>query len=433
MQKVEDIYMRIWCVVMPVTGTVLIPSIQGTVPAYMMGFASVLFVFFRLRGGEVPQEVVGYLKALGAVVGLWLFLFVASQVTLLVSDRHDFAGVNLTEPDDPKIVLRTTIFTQSLYFFACVFVGLYFRYFFKESWMRYVFWGGYFLAGYGIYEWLYFLVFHQSGDFLVNRTFGEAQHLASWTQGISFGGLELVRIKSTLGEPTFFTSVCLPFLFLALDYRKTVLTWMLVFCALFSTSTACYICVSVCLLIKSFWTGKVNYRYLFLLGLVLLFLAGMATFFPENFNGLFGDKFSGDNYSGKSRLDSAAGLKALLETYSIPNWLFGIGFGCTYLSIFNGLAVNTGIVGLGVFCYLIFKPAIFLPIEPKSEGLKMAMIALIILSSLSLSELFIPTMWMFLALANRRLAQLKEERYRPYHPSPLAMEKLSAVGNRPAA
>jgi hypothetical protein len=430
MQKVEDIYMRIWCVVMPIMGTVLIPSIQGTIPSYMMAFASIIFVFFRLQGGEVPKAVIGYGKALTGVVLLWLFLLVASQVGLMVSNRHDFAGVNLTEPDDPKILFRTTIFTQSLYFFACVMVALYFRYFFRESWMRYVFWGGYFLAGYGIYEWLYYAIFHQPGDFLVNRSYGEEGHTASWSQGINFGGIELLRIKSTLGEPTFFTAVCLPFLFLALDYRKVVLSSMLVFCALFSTSTACYIGVSICLFIKSVWTGRIKFTYLMLLLLVLLFLTGMAVMYPENFNGLFGDKFSGDNYSGKSRLDSADGLRALIESFTIPNWLFGIGFGCTYLSVFNGLLVNTGLVGLAVYVYLIFKPAIFLPIRHEFEGLKMAMIVLIILSSLSLSELFIPTTWMFLALAHRKLAQLKEPPPEDYDPYPVERQD-HAIGSAP--
>jgi hypothetical protein len=409
MDKLEDIYMRIWCVVMPVTGTVLIPSVQGTIPAYMMAFASVGLVLMRLRHGEIPSAVVSYFKALGGVVLLWLFLLVASQLNLIISGRSDFMGVNLTEPDDPKIIFRTTIFTQSLYFFACVLVGLYFRYFFREQWMRYVLWGAYFLAAYGIYEWGFYAIFHRPGDFLVNRSYGENEHSASWSQGINFGGIELLRIKSTLGEPTFFTAVCLPFLFIALDFRKTVLTAMLVFCALFSTSTACYICVSICLLIKSFWSGKIDFRFLALLGIVAGFLALIAVVFPDNFYGMFEDKFSGNNFSGKSRLDSAEGLKALLLSFDPGNWLFGIGFGGAYLSVFNGLVVNTGIVGLCVYLYLIFKPALFLPIQPGSEGFKMAMIALIILSSLSLSELFIPTTWMFLALAHRRLAVLREE------------------------
>jgi hypothetical protein len=410
MEKVEDIYMRIWCVFMPVTGTVLIPSVQGTTPAYMMAFGSLIFVLLRLRNGDAPKAVVSYFKALGGIVLLWLFLMAASQLWLMLTGRVDFKGVNLTEPDDPKVLFRTTIFTQSLYFFACVFVALYFRYFFREHWMRYIFWGAYFIAVYGIYEWAFYLIFHRSGDFMVNRTFGADQNSASWSQGVNFGGVELLRIKSTLGEPSFFIAVCIPFLFLALDYRIKWLTRLLVFCALFSTSTGCYICVSICLFIKSIWTGRINFRILGLLLLILAFIGGIAVLFPDNFTSMFEDKLSGQNFSGKVRIDGMISVKALLLSFDTGNWLFGLGFGDAYLGIFYGLVVNTGLIGLAVFLYVLLKPIIFLPVAYKSEGLKMALIALSILSAISLSELFIPTTWMFFGLAHRRLALLKLER-----------------------
>ena len=401
MEKIEDIFMRVWCVVMPVTGTVLIPSVQGTIPAYLMAFTSVIFVLLRMRNGQIPSAVVSYFRVLGVVVLLWFFLFAASQLNLMISGRSSFLGVNLTQPDDPAIIFRSTIYTQSLYFFACVFVALYFRYFFREHWMRYVFWGAYFLAIYGIYEWAFYAIFHKPGDFLVNRSFGD--HTASWSQGIVFGGVELLRIKSTLGEPSFFIAVCIPYMFLALDHRKTVLSALLIFCALFSTSTGGYISSMACMVIKCVWTGRIQYRNLGLLALLLVFLGGIAVLFPDNFMAMFQDKFSGDNFSGKIRLENIASLHDLLRSFDLGNWLFGIGFGCTYLAIFHGLVVNTGIIGLAAFLYVILKPAIFLPIKPGSEGLKIGLIALIILSALTLSELFLPTTWMFLGLAHRQL------------------------------
>jgi hypothetical protein len=405
MQKIEEIFVAIWCIVMPVTGTVLIPSVQGTIPAYMMAFCSVLFVLSRIQRGEIPHAVLSYAKSVACTILIWLFLLVASQVGLIISDRHDFSNVNMVDPNDTKVIFRTSLFTQSMYLFACVLIALYFRYFFKESWMRYVFYGGYFLAGYGIYEWIYFLLFHQIGDFLVNRTFGEAEHIGSWSQGIDFGGIYLLRIKSTLGEPTFFAGVVLPFLFLALDYRKIVLSSMLIFTALFSTSTACYIGLASCLLIKSIWTGRIKISHLLILGLVAAFLMGMASIFPDTFNNLFNQKFSGDNDSGKVRLNGVAALHDLLEKFTISNWLFGIGFGYTYLSVFLELLVNTGLIGLIIFLSILFRPILFLPIRPESEGLKLGLLAIAILFSLSLSELFLPTTWLFLGLAHRKLDQ----------------------------
>ena len=403
MEKIEQIFATIWCVVMPVTGTLIVPSLQGTIPAYMMAFCSVPFIFFRIQRGVLPEAVVNYAKSILGIFLIWLFFLVASQVGLMFSNRHDFSAANMVDPNDTKIAFRTSLFTQSIYLAACVLIALYFRYFFKESWMRYVFYGGYLLAGYGIYEWTYFLVFHQTGDFLVNRTFGETEHIGSWSQGINFGGLSLLRIKSTLGEPTFFAGAVLPFFFLALDHRKVVLSCLLIFTALFSTSTACYIGLAACLFIKCLWTGRVKVSYLVMLCLVGAFLIGIATFYPDTFDNLFTQKFSGDNDSGKLRLEGAAAVHDLLVKFTIPNWLFGIGFGYTYLSVFLGLLVNTGVIGLLVFLAIFIRPILFLTIKPESEGLKLGLIAIAILFSLSLSELFLPTTWMFLGLAYRKL------------------------------
>ena len=401
-------FVAVWCVVMPVTGTVLIPSVQGTIPAYMMAFCSALFVFFRLRGGEIPLAVVNYAKAALGVFLIWLFFFVTSQTGMVFSGLHDFSGVNMLDPNDTKILFRTSLFTQSIYLAACVMIALYFRYFFKEAWMRYVFYGGYLLAGYGIYEWTYFLIFHQTGDFLVNRSFGD--HPASWSQSINFGSLYLLRIKSTLGEPGFFAAAVLPYLFLALDYRKAALAGMLIFTALFSTSTSCYIAMIICLLIKSIWTGRVKISYMVLPCLVGAFLIGMAVLYPDTFDNLFGQKFSGDNDSGKERLDAVAPMSDLLQKFSVPNWLFGVGFGYIYVSVFIALLVNTGVLGLITFLVILFRPIVFLPIKPESEGLKMGLLALAILFSLSLSELFLPTTWMLLGLAYRKLDQHRQSR-----------------------
>ena len=405
MQKLEEIFVAIWCVLMPVTGTSLLPSVQGTIPAYMMAFGSIIFVLLRLRFGEMTPALRGYLRAAVLTFLGWAFLLGASQLGLLLSDRTNFQDISMIDPNDLKVVLRTSMFTQSMYLMACVLIALYFRYYFRESWMRYVFWGGYLLAGYGIYEWLYFLIFHQPGDFLVNRSFGEEQHIASWSQGIDFGPIALLRIKSTLGEPTFFAGVVLPYLFLAWDHRKTVLASMLLFTALFSTSTACYITLAACLVVKTFWSGRVKVGYAVMLGLFALFLAGIAALYPDTFDNMFGSKFSGDNVSGKMRLDQAVALHDLFSSFTVPNWLFGVGFGYVYQSVFIEMLIDTGIVGLGLFLFVMFRPILLLPVRPCAEGLKLGLLAIAILFGLSLSELFLPTTWMFLGLAYRQLAR----------------------------
>ena len=407
-ERIEAVFVALWCCAMPITGTLLVPSIQGTVAAYMMAFASVIFVFLRIQGGQIPTAVMQYGKSALIVFLLWLFLLAASQIGLMMSNRHDFSGVELIDGMDSSIIFRRSMFTQSLYLLACVLIALYFRYFLQESWLRYVFWGGYVLAGYGIYEWLYFLIFHETGDFMANRTFGDVEHPASWSQTISFGGLKLLRLKSTLGEPSFFAGAVLPYLFIALDFRKAVLSGMLIFAALFSTSTSCYLGLMLCLSIKSIWSGRIKMTYLSVLLVVIAFLAGMAILFPDTFYGTFMEKMSGENVSGKARVDSGMASQLLLESFTVPNWLFGLGFGYIYNNVYLAILENTGLVGLIAFVWIFIRPIIFLPIKPESEGLKLGILALMVLFGVSLSEIFLPTTWMFLGLAYRKLDEIRQ-------------------------
>jgi hypothetical protein len=84
------------------------------------------------------------------------------------------------------------------------------------------------------------------------------------------------------------------------------------------------------------------------------------------------------------------------------------------LSVFFEVLIDTGIVGSVLFLFLLFRPIVFLPIREGSEGLKLGLLALAILFSLSLSELFLPTTWMFLGLAYQKLAQYRSAAAPPF-------------------
>jgi len=406
MRRFEDIYVAVWCFVMQMTGTLLIPFIQGTIPAYMLALGSTAIVFLKIRSWNVPPIVVRYLISFSIFLALWLLLLGGSQLGLLLSDRRDFGLVYMVDPIDNTIVLRSTLFTQSLYLLCCVLIALYFRYFFQEKWMRYIFWSAYFLALYGLYEWLFFLVTHESGDFLVNRTFFGG-HTASWSQTMSFGGIDLLRIKSTMLEPSVFAAAVIPYFFLALEHRKMVLASLLFFTAVFSTSTSCYIALVACLLIRSFWTGELRWVYLAVLVLVGIFLGSMALFYPDVFRDLFHDKLAGLNASGAGRLgDILSGLD-LLSTYTVPNWIFGIGVGYAYLRVPDAILINCGLLGLGAFLWVFCRPVFLLPITPGYGGIRTALFGILVLFAISLTEFYIPSTWMFLGLAYYKLDEYR--------------------------
>jgi hypothetical protein len=403
-------FMPLWCVFMPLTSLLLVPSVQGTIPAYVLAFVSVFFVMAARDSGQVDIQRIHYFRLALLVVGLWLFLLCGSQLGHLLSRRHDFGDMLLINANDTRVVLRSALFTQSLYLAACVLIALFFRFFFRAEWLRYVLWGGWFLAIYGIYEWVFFLIFQQPGDFIANRTYGEEMHTGSWSQTIHVGPLNLLRIKSTFGEPSFFSAAVIPYLFLALESHRKWLSAALLFCLVFSTSTSAFVAFTASLIFYSLFGRKLN-RSIILV--VLFFAAAFATLYfvyPDTFYEMFTAKMSAENDSGKSRSETALAMRETVQTFTPMNRLFGIGFGYYYGGVFFAVLVNTGWIGMAVYFYAFLKPVIFLRSKELSLGLKLGMVSLFFLFYVSVSELFLPTTWMFLGLAYWQLDQQKQQR-----------------------
>jgi hypothetical protein len=403
-------FMPLWCTLMPLTSFLLIPSAQGTTPAYLLAFASAFLVILSRDGGQRSIQRLRYFKVAILVAGIWLLLVCGSQLGHLVSDRHDFGDMFLNNPSDTRVVFRSVLFTQSLYLAACLCIALFFRFFFRAEWMRYVLWGAWFLAIYGIYEWLFYLIFGQPGDFIANRTYGEGMQTASWSQAIQMGPLNLLRIKSTFGEPSFFSAGVIPYLFLALEYKRKWLSAALLFCTVFSTSTSAFIGLTFALIIYSLFQRKLN---LTIVVVIFLFVGALATLyfaFPDTYDSIFTAKLNADNTSGDMHQGGAQAMNDTVKTFTLMNHLFGIGFGYYYGSVFTAVLVNTGWIGLIVYFYAFLKPAILLRSDNGGLALKVGVAALFFLYLINVSELFLPTTWMFLGLAYWRLDQQKQEK-----------------------
>jgi hypothetical protein len=318
--------------------------------------------------------------------------------------------MSLINPGDTRVVLRSALFTQTLYLVACLCIALYFRFFFRAEWMRYVLWGGWFLALYGIYEWLFFLVLQQPGDFIVNRTTGADLHTGSWSQVIQLGSLSLLRIKSTFGEPSFFSAGVIPYMFLALEYRKKWLSAALLFCIIFSTSSSAFAAFPLALLIYSLFKRKLTASIVIT---ILLYVAAFAILYyvyPDTYDQMFAAKLNGENNSGETRQDNYHALSDTSQTFTFLNRLFGIGFGYYYGAVYYAVQVNTGWIGMLVYCYAFLKPVILLRPDHEGLALKVALATLFLLFYISVSELFLPTTWMFLGLAYWRIDQQRNRR-----------------------
>jgi hypothetical protein len=403
-------FIPFWCAVMPLTSFLLIPSLQGSIPAYVLGFVSILFVLLIRRDGQPSIQRFRYFKIALLMAGIWMLLLVGSQFGHLLSNRQDFGDIYMIDPEDPRVLLRKALFTQTLYLAACLSIALFFRFFFREDWMRYVLWGGWLLAIYGIYEWLFFLVFKQTGDFLVNRTYGEGLQSASWSQIIQVGPFSLLRIKSTFGEPSFFSAGVIPYLLLALAYKRKWLTAALLFCIVFSTSSSAYLALPFALLLHALFQRKLNSSVITVILLFAVALTFLYFAYPETFDSMFTSKLSGENDSGHIRQKSAEAMNETAQTFTFMNHLFGIGFGYLYSGVFYTILVNTGWIGMIVYCYAFLKPVIYLRADPAGLALKVGIATLFFLFYISVSELFLPTTWMFLGLAYWRLDRQREEK-----------------------
>jgi hypothetical protein len=372
----------------------------------MLAFASAFFVVLSRDDGHLSVQRTHYFIMAFVAGGIWLLLLCGSQLGHLLSNRHDFGDMFMIDSEDTTVVFRKGLFTQSLYLAACLCIALFFRFFFREEWMRYVLWGGWFLAIYGIYEWLFFLIFKHPGDFIVNRKYGD--HTGSWSQVIQVGSFSLLRIKSTFGEPSWFSAGVIPYLFLALQYKRKWLSAALLFCTVFSTSSSAFVAFPVALLLHSLFQRKLSFPIVIV---ILLFAAAVATLyyvFPETYYGMFTAKMSGEGT--RDRQESFAAMADTAKTFTLMNQLFGIGFGYYYGGVYYSVLVNTGWIGMIVYCYAFLKPVILLRVEHGGLALKVGIAALFLLFKISVSELFLPTTWMFLGLAYWRLDRQRQEK-----------------------
>jgi hypothetical protein len=391
--------MALWCTLMPLTSFLLIPSMQGTIPAYVLAFVSAFFVILSRDDGRPSIQRIRYFKVALVVAGIWLLLLCGSQLGHIVSNRHDFGDMLLIEPNDTSVAFRKTIFTQTLYLAACLCIALFFRFFFRADWMRYVLWGGWFVAIYGIYEWLFYLIFKQTGDFIVNRTYGESGNTASWSQTIQIGPIYFLRIKSTFGEPSFFSAGVLPYLSLAVEYKRKWLSAALLFCIVFSTSSSAYAALPVALLLHIVFERRVRAPIAIIILASAIAFATLYFAFPGTYNAMFSDKLDGTNEDAQIRQAVGGALHDTVKTFTLMNRVFGIGFGYTYAGVFMAVLINTGWIGMLVYLYAFLKPAILLRADNGGLALKVGVLTLFFLYYINVSELFLPTTWMFLGLA----------------------------------
>jgi len=393
-----DLYFAVWAFVMPLTTFLIVAKIQGTTPANVMALLSLGIFGCSKR----------YLQNGLVIAAVFFTFYIISQAGLLANGVSSLKRLELIEPLPRAPVFRMTTLTQGLYFLACLATFLFVRVYFRRQWMPYIFAGGWFLVVYGLYEWTYFLVFKKTGDFLGNRVFVSAgeTHPGSWSQTMLVGSTTVLRIKSITGEPSFFATVAVPYLALAVTSRRYLLGCGLLLALLLSFSTSAYLGIIFTLGYLAYARGYVDGKIVTVAFVAVILFFGLQAIFPKTFSWMFAEKLLGHSTSGERRWIEVVYPLRYFSELPLINQLFGIGFGTTYERTLRVL-IDLGVVGMALYVLFFAWPLLRLPFKPSLLGIKAATAALLFFHTTGIGEIFYPSTWMMLGLAYWELDQVR--------------------------
>lgn len=406
-EKATFNYFKIWSLVLPITSFLLIPSIQGTTPGYVLGFLSLLIGLFSEK-----YKI--------NLLSFFYFYFMFEAIVLLINLYSDFTinAKYLGLMTNPGGSLNITLITQSLYFIPAILLFYFTKNFYQSSWNKYIFRGILLLASYGIYEFIYWYLFKSNGDFVSNRVF-DGDHPGSWLQTTTFLGQSLARIKSLTGEPSMFAFTVLPFFMMSMHYKKTWASVVLLFTLFFSFSTTAYLGVATYFAIRLFTTKPIKNKKIIISLYFLIFFFLLNVLFQvvdlTKLNVWFYNdvimKLQGQDHSGGVRLNSFKDSLDLFLTMPFFSKIFGLGFGAIRTSsMYTTFLVNTGILGLLVFLAAFIYPTIILMKSKEDKWLSYTIIVLLV-CMISVPEFaYLPT-WLFLGMAYNKVNLLKKRRF----------------------
>jgi hypothetical protein len=403
--KKLDRFFALWALVLPITSIVVVPGIQGTTPGYLMAFLSLpLALIFR------PKPAARLVHAGILFTAAFIVLTMLAQAGLVLSDNVDISELRLVNAFDGKVFLRHSLFTQSLYLLAGIFTFVFTRTFYRPSWNRFILLGAVILAVYGLYEFAFYLLFHESGDFLSNRTFdaGSGAKSGSLFQTFTVAEISIMRLKSLTGEPSMYAFTVLPFWIYAVHNRRLVSQILLLASLLLTFTTTAVLGLSVYFLARlwflrttqRFLTGKLD-RYLVVGSASALLLAVVAWPIVTDFvREMILEKLTFNNLSGMQRIEFFGLSLEFFLTAPLPNQLFGIGFGYIRSTDFlSTLLVNTGLIGFLLFTGLFLYPILKLDNRYVNVGLKSALIVIYVTMMIAVPEFAYLSVWLFLGIS----------------------------------
>lgn len=398
-----DLFLALWLLVLPVSSIILIPSQKGTTPAYILSFLSIPIGMIL-----VPRRRGTYLANLTLVIVIFAILNLAAQLGVSIISHLNFSDLTMLNPYEDAELLRPSLFTQSLYMIASlaafVFVYVFYR---KEKHDRSAMAGIGLLALYGLYEFAFYILFHKSGDFLSNRTFGHGGDISpgSAFQTIHLGGFTIERLKSLTGEPSMYAFTALPFFIYALHTKRNLLAALLFVTLMLSTATTAVLGLMIYAIGRFRYYG---FKDRMIWGGAAIVLVGVVVggiVVADFYSQMIVAKFALAHGSGIDRFETFANHMTFFQEAPLWTKLFGVGFGYVRSTdMFSTILVNNGLIGFGVFTSLFAYPVVLLRSRDyRTVGIKLALIVIYVTMMASVPEYSYLSIWLFLGMAYREL------------------------------
>lgn len=385
----------------PISSVLLVPGVQGTTPGYLLSYLSIPVALIL---GDKKQRIV-FLKLIIWCIIIWAVFFICSQFFLILDVKKIFyTNLILIDPSDRSDIFRSSTFTQTAYLFAVVSYVAFVYTFYEKSWGRYLKYGAIFLAVYGFYEVIYFLVTQENGDFVSNRTFGEDMDtIGSSFQTMVVAGLGFMRLKSLTGEPSMFAFTMMPLVYFSFADnwgRKT--KWILILSVVLSASTTALLSCFVGLGVMAI-RGKIRAKWFAWCGAILLLVAFVFNeFVSDLIDQLVVAKAMGENFSGSDRSSTFINAVDFWMGLGFFQKVFGVGFGVIRSTDFLATAlVNLGILGLACFAIIFIMPIVRLPNRGNGLWLQVILASTLAAMLASVPEFSYLTPWTFVAIAYR--------------------------------
>ncbi|TSD67730.1 hypothetical protein FFF34_010180 [Inquilinus sp. KBS0705] len=393
-------YLNIMMLFFPVTAFLLVPVIPGTTIITVL--AGILFFTIPLA---TLDNKYWFFTELSYFLAVILALSFCTQfINLITNLKLPKPLILINHNDFTKTFYRKSHLTQSLPLIVGFIIYGYVKYFSNGSVVKYIYWGLRLLCFYALYEFAFYMLTGQNGDFVANRTFGEYEKSASLFQTVDLGGISMMRIKGYTGEPSMFVFTVFPFWVLSFALKREFDKYLLLTCLVLTFSTTAYACM---MLFFGFWVIYKRqfqlFYYMCIAVVVACFVLQLDRFqhlLDSIYNFVFAGKLDGQTASSRDRSNAFITHVSYWSGLNVFSQVFGIGFGYVRSTdFFSTLIVNNGLVGIGIFTWFLLKNLWIKFAEPVIAVCYKAGILLVyIIMMATVPEFAYPSLWIYIAL-----------------------------------